>query len=147
MTVSSVPWSGSDFSSQILASVSIVAYGVLLPLEPPILVSLLITFLICFCITAAYSVMNTLIVDLYHDRPATIMAANNLVRCFLGAGAAAVTNPLIREIGVQWSYCIVSAAVLLINPLLFLVYFRGWDWRKMQAEIDTQGGVVCGQPD
>ncbi|OQD89057.1 hypothetical protein PENANT_c003G08505 [Penicillium antarcticum] len=82
----------------ILASVSIVAYGALLPLKPPLLVSLLIIFAICFCITAAYSDINILIVDLYHDRPATVMAANNLVRCFLGAGAAAAVNPLIRVI-------------------------------------------------
>lgn len=91
--------------------------------------------------------MNTLIVDLYYDRPATVMAANNLVRCFLGAGAAAVVNPLIREIGVQWTYCIVSGTVLCIIPLLSLVYFRGWGWRKKQAEIDAQQGIVHGSPD
>jgi membrane protein YdbS with pleckstrin-like domain len=91
--------------------------------------------------------MNTLIVDLYYDRPATVMAANNLIRCFLGAGAAAVVNPLIRAIGVQWTYCIVSGAVLCIIPLLSLVYFLGWDWRKKQAEIDVQQGIVHGSPD
>jgi hypothetical protein len=91
--------------------------------------------------------MNTLIVDLYYDRPATVMAANNLVRCFLGAGAAAAVNPLIRAIGVQWTYCLVSGTVLLITPLLSLVYFRGWSWRKKQAEIDTQQRIVSGQPD
>jgi hypothetical protein len=49
--------------------------------------------------------MNILIVDLYYETPATAMAANNLVRCFLGAGAAATVNPLIQRMGVQWTYC------------------------------------------
>ncbi|KAJ5766012.1 uncharacterized protein N7511_003628 [Penicillium nucicola] len=105
----------------ILASVFIVAYGVLLPLNPPLSISLSIIFAICYCITAAYSVMNALIVDLYYDRPATVMAANNFVRCFLGAGAAAAVDPLTRAIGIKWTYCIVSLTVLLVTPLLCLV--------------------------
>ena len=91
--------------------------------------------------------MNTLIVDLYYDRPATVMAANNLVRCFLGAGAAAAVNPLVRAIGVQWTYCLVSGTVLLIIPLLSLVYFRGWGWRKKQGEIDTEQRIVHERPE
>ncbi|KAJ5676365.1 hypothetical protein N7536_012537 [Penicillium majusculum] len=82
----------------VLAAVSIVLYGVSIPLQPPLLAALIVVFVICFCITAAYNVMNILIVDLYYETPATAMAANNLVRCFLGAGAAAVVNPLINRI-------------------------------------------------
>ncbi|KXG51977.1 Major facilitator superfamily domain, general substrate transporter [Penicillium griseofulvum] len=82
----------------ILAAVSMIVYGVLIPLRAPLLVALTVVFIICFCITAAYNVMNILIVDLYYETPATAMAANNLVRCFLGAGAAAVVNPLIKQV-------------------------------------------------
>ncbi|CAI7639996.1 unnamed protein product [Penicillium crustosum] len=122
----------------VLAAVSIVVYGVLIPLQPPLLASLIMVFVICFCITAAYNVMNILIVDLYYEMPATAMAANNLVRCFLGAGAAAVVNPLIKQIGVQWTYCFVSGAIVLVTPILSIVYLQGWEWRKKQAETDAQ---------
>jgi predicted MFS family arabinose efflux permease len=99
---------------------------------------MLLIFVICFCITAAYSVMNVLIVDLYYETPATAMAANNLVRCFLGAGAAAVVNPLIDRLGMQWTYGLVAGAVALVTPLLIVVYFQGWQWRKLQADVGTQ---------
>jgi len=76
--------------------------------------------------------MNVLVVDLYYSTPATAMAANNLVRCSLGAGAAAIVNPLIKRIGVQWTYVSVSASLLGIIPLLLLVYNKGWAWRREQ---------------
>lgn len=38
-----------------------------------------------FSITTSY--MDILTVDLYYASPATAMAANNLLRCFLGAAA------------------------------------------------------------
>jgi predicted MFS family arabinose efflux permease len=119
-----------------------IIYGVLIPLRPPLLVALIVVFIICFCITAAYNVMNILIVDLYYETPATAIAANNLVRCFLGAIAAAVVNPLIRQIGVQWTYCFVSAAMGLVTPILGAVYVQGWEWRKKQAETDAQRRTV-----
>lgn len=82
--------------------------------------------------------MNVLIVDLYYDTPATAMAANNLVRCCLGAGSAAVVNPLIKRLGMQWTYGLVAGAVALVTPLLIIVYLKGWQWRKAQADIATQ---------
>ncbi|OQE06387.1 hypothetical protein PENVUL_c018G01925 [Penicillium vulpinum] len=111
----------------ILAAVSIVIYGVLIPLEPPLLVALAVVFVICFCITAAYNVMNILIVDLYYETPATAMAANNLVRCFLGAGAAAMVNPLIRRIVQTFPW----------NPGYQLqVRYAGGQWINPGMELD-----------
>lgn len=77
--------------------------------------------------------MNVLIVDLHYTTPATAMAANNLVRCFLGAGAAAAVNPSIQKLGVQWTYCIVSGLLMAVTPLLAVVYAKGWRWRRVQA--------------
>lgn len=104
-------------------------------LESPLWVALLMIFLICFCITAAYNVMNVLIVDIYYTTPATAMAANNLVRCLLGAGAAAAVNPTIERLGPQRTYCVVSGILIAVSPLLVLVYLRGWKWRQMQAGV------------
>ena len=95
-------------------------------------------FLICFFITAAYNVMNVLIVDLNYETPATAMAANNLVRCSLGAGAAATVNPLVQRLGTQWTYLLVSGTLVLVSPLLILVYAKGWDWRRKQALVHEE---------
>ncbi|KAJ5117945.1 hypothetical protein N7526_010968 [Penicillium atrosanguineum] len=103
--------------------------------KAPLWAALLMIFVICCCITAAYSVMNVLIVGLYYTIPATAMAANKLVRCSLGTGAAAAINSLIKLIGVRWTYYAVSGLLLTTCPLLLLVYLKGWDWRRAQAGI------------
>ena len=116
-----------------LAAASIVLYGILMAHRTTLWAALLMIFIISFCITAAYNVMNVLIVDLYYATPATAMAANNLVRCSLGAGAAAAVNPLMQSIGVQWAYCAVSGILVATSPFLLLVYVKGWNWRRAQA--------------
>lgn len=77
--------------------------------------------------------MNVLIVDLYYSTPATAMAANNLVRCFLGAGATAVVRPMIRKWGNVWTYLIVAGAMASVAPLLGVVYWKGMQWRRARV--------------
>lgn len=120
---------------KLLAAGFIAVYGLLIARRCPLWLALLMVFAICFCITAAYNVMNILIVDLYYSTPATAMAANNLVRCSLGAGAAAAVNPLIQRLGVQCTYGIVAATLLAVTPLLMLVYVKGWSWRQSQVGV------------
>lgn len=73
--------------------------------------------------------MNLLIVDLHYSTPATAMAANNLVRCLLGAGATAIVHPMINAFGRSWTYTYVAITTLSTSPLLILVYLCGMEWR------------------
>jgi hypothetical protein len=115
-------------------------YGALIERNPPLNVALALVFLISFCITAAYNVMNVLIVDLYYTTPATAMAANNLVRCFLGAGATAVIHPMILKWGNRTTYFAVAGVMLGVGPLLGVVYWKGLVWRRRRvAEISVAG--------
>ena len=53
-------------------------------------------------------------VDINKETPATAVAANNLFRCLMGAGATAVANPLIDRIGIGLDgdfYCLLVALV------------------------------------
>nr|ANF07284.1 MFS [Paecilomyces fulvus] len=61
---------------------------------------------------------------------ATAMAANNLVRCLLGAAATAIVHPMINVLGRGWTYTYVGATVISIAPVLLLVLVRGLGWRK-----------------
>ncbi|RHZ63777.1 uncharacterized protein CDV56_107771 [Aspergillus thermomutatus] len=124
----------------VAAAISVAWYGALIEREPTLNVSLALVFLISFCITAAYNVMNVLIVDLYYTTPATAMAANNLVRCFLGAAATAIIHPMIQRWGNQTTYWAVAGAMLSVIPLLGLVYWKGLGWRRSRfAEIAIAG--------
>ncbi|PLN83102.1 citrate synthase [Aspergillus taichungensis] len=103
----------------IFAATAILAYAFLLPLHPPLPIILLLLFIISFFITAAYNIMNILLVDLYYSTPATAMAANNLVRCFLGAAATAFVHPLILRWGHHITYTTVAGLIFAaVGPLL-----------------------------
>ncbi|KAH1274069.1 hypothetical protein KXW98_005621 [Aspergillus fumigatus] len=111
----------------VAAALSVAWYGALIESKPPLNIALALVLLISFCITAAYNVMNVLIVDLYYTTPATAMAANNLVRCFLGAAATAVIHPMILKWGNRTTYLAVAGAmlstVLIMNTLISLILF------------------------
>lgn len=96
----------------------------------PITIPLVLLFIASFAITAAYNVMNVLIVDLYYSTPATAMAANNLVRCLLGAAATAIVHPMIKAVGRGWTYTYVGLIVVSVVPILVLVLLHGLRWRK-----------------
>ncbi|BCR98720.1 uncharacterized protein AKAW2_40403S [Aspergillus luchuensis] len=92
--------------------------------------ALVLIFAISFSITAAYNIMNILIVDLYYSTPATAMAANNLVRCFLGAAATGLVHPAMVRWGTGWTYGMVGGMVgAVVCPLLGWVYVKGMEWR------------------
>ena len=112
------------------SDISITTYAILIESSslPPLCLSLVMVFMVTFCITSAYNVMNVLIVDLYYSTPATAMAANNLVRCFLGAGAAALVNPLIQRLGCALTYSLFSVCIVGVSLLLWAIYVRGAQW-------------------
>ncbi|KAF9893653.1 hypothetical protein FE257_010965 [Aspergillus nanangensis] len=114
----------------ILSAVMVFLYGVLVDHSPPLWIALILVFAVSLCITAAYNVMNILLVDLYYDTPATAMAANNLVRCFLGAGSTALVHPMIQRWGNTGTYVIVAATMVAVCPLLVMVYCWGLKWRR-----------------
>ncbi|KAK7746612.1 hypothetical protein SLS62_009333 [Diatrype stigma] len=86
--------------------------------------------------TGAFSALNTLVVDIHVGTPATAVAANNLFRCLMGAGAAAVANPLIERIGLGWTGTFVAGLWVVCSPALWAVMRYGPEWR---AEARARG--------
>lgn len=54
------------------------------------------------CGTAVINSIQTLMVDMFPGRSASIMASNNLVRCLFGAGATVIIDPALEKLGVGW---------------------------------------------
>jgi hypothetical protein len=46
--------------------------------------------------------IQTLMVDMFPGRSASIMASNNLIRCLFGAGATVLIDPALQALGVGW---------------------------------------------
>ena len=69
-------------------------------------------------------------IDLYPESPGTATAANNLVRCWIGAAAVAGIGPLLDNIGTGWTSLIVAGIWILFTPILLMVYRLGPQWRE-----------------
>jgi multidrug resistance protein len=120
--------------TSIISALFIVAYGWYLHYGGPLPFAIALLFFIGYFMTASYNVMNVLIVDLNYDAPATATAANNFVRCFIGAASTAGIIPLLDLLGKGSSYSIVAGICTGIIPLSFLVYSFGLQWRQERDE-------------
>ena len=107
----------------------VLVWGWVLNAEGPLGVLLAVLFCTTFSMSVAFNVTSTLLVDFYPKSPATATAANNLVRCLLGAGATAAVIPMIDAIGRGWTFTCVAVLLLVGSPMLWLVYFKGMKWR------------------
>ncbi|KAF7562483.1 hypothetical protein G7046_g1653 [Stylonectria norvegica] len=108
---------------------ALIGYGWALQVETTVAVPLVLVFLIGMLIPTSFSVLNTLIVDLHPEAPATATAANNLVRCLLGAVATAVIEHMIRGMGRGWCFTFLALLNLALMPVLRLIDKRGLSWR------------------
>jgi len=109
-----------------------IAYGWVLQAETHLAVPLVLLFLIGSCLTGAFSILNTLAVDMTPEAPATAVAANNLVRCVFGAGGTAVVESMLRAMGRGWMYTFWALVLVLFSPILWLLSTRGPGWREQR---------------
>ena len=83
-----------------------------------------------------------LMVDIYPGKPATATAANNVVRCLLGAAASAAIGPMSSAMGRGWAYTTLALifAVSTLGPVASMRY--GIKWRKAkQARAERRKQV------
>ncbi|KAJ0123796.1 hypothetical protein J7T55_012265 [Diaporthe amygdali] len=114
----------SRFSLLILAFSACVlvgfAWAVQLKAHPA--VPLIVQFYVGAKCTVLHQVYSALLVDIFPEKPSTIAASANIMRCALSAAVIAVFNPLVNAMGRGWFFtmvafldgalCIVCVAVL-----------------------------------
>lgn len=86
-------------------------------------------FVVGYSVAAGFNCLNLLLIDMYPGKPASATAANNLVRCWLGACAAAAIVPLIDAIGYGASISVVAAIWIAFTPMLVVLIKWGPKWR------------------
>jgi hypothetical protein len=107
-----------------------IAYGWVMNFKTNLAGPVITLFLTGHTATGAFSSLNTLIIDINVESPATAAAASNLIRCPFGAGAVAAAVPLISRIGMGWACTFVAGIWLAISPMLWVVFRRGHAWRE-----------------
>lgn len=108
----------------------LVIHGWIMNIDGPLAADLVVLFIGCYSLTGAFNVTSTLIIDFYPNTSATATAANNLLRCLLGAGATAVVQPMLQGMGRGWTFTFVALVLFALSPTLWVVYFKGISWRE-----------------
>lgn len=110
-----------------------IPYGWVLQQRVHLAAPLVLQFIIGFCFIASLNGLNTLLVDLFPDRPATAAAACNFVRCCLGAIGAAVVSRMLSGMGLGWSFTFLGLAMAAGMGLLWIEMVRGMGWREKRS--------------
>lgn len=112
-----------------MACVLTVAYSWAAVSDVHISCPLVLLFLLGNATTGATNVIAALIVDLKAYRPATVRAAMAIFKSLPGAGVVAAINPAINCIGFGWLGTIISISWVAGSCILWVMYFRGQQWR------------------
>lgn len=81
-------------------------YGWVLEQRVNLAVPLVLQFFIGLCVNGSFNILGTLVVDLYPQSPSTATAANNLVRCFIGAGGTGIISIMIEKVSGSDVVCV-----------------------------------------
>lgn len=76
--------------------------------------------------------LNTLLVDLYPESPATVTASLNVCRCSMSAAGTAIIQFMIDAMGLGWSFTLLGLVLLALSPLLWVVIKSGPKWREQR---------------
>ncbi|KUJ07532.1 MFS multidrug transporter-like protein [Mollisia scopiformis] len=117
---------------------------------------LIFLFVIGFCTSSSLNIVAVLLIDIYPGSAGSAAAANNLVRCWLGAGATSGVVPMINKIGIGWTTTFFGLLNVVFAPILWYVMKNGPKWRRAtkkrkereQAKRDAKtdvGGEKGGQ--
>ena len=117
-----------------LGGAGVLGYGWLMDHRVNLAGPAILLFVMGYGLAAAFQVLNVLMVDIYPGKTATAAAANNIVRCELGAAATAALGSMVKAMGDGWAYTLLALLFLGYSPVLLLVMARGMGWRKAKRE-------------
>lgn len=116
----------------------IIAYGWTLTRKVSVAVPVVLLFFTGYSLTSTFQVLNVLMVDIHPGKPSVATAANNIVRCEIGAVFSAILLPLVNAIGWGWAYTLLALLFLGFIPMLVLVMTKGPRWRKARTEKEDK---------
>jgi multidrug resistance protein len=105
-------------------------YGWVLEMNANLAAPLILQFLIGVFLNGSFNILGTLLVDLYPESPATATAANNLVRCFMGAGGTGIIIIMIEKMGRGWCFTFIALVCIAASPLVWVELKWGPIWRE-----------------
>ncbi|EXJ96110.1 hypothetical protein A1O1_01236 [Capronia coronata CBS 617.96] len=118
----------------VLCSAFVIGYGWTMDHKVSIAGPVILLFCIGYTATATYQTLNVLMTDIWPGNAAAATAANNFVRCELGAAASAAIDPMTKAMGRGWTYTTLALIYLAATPTLLILMRRGIQMRKAKTE-------------
>jgi hypothetical protein len=113
-----------------MAGTFVIAYAWIMMQKLTLAAPVIALFFLSGGLTACSQVLNILIVDIYPGKPSIATAANNIVRCEMGAVLTAVILPLMDAIGTGWAYTLLALLFMGFSAVLMLLMKKGPEWRN-----------------
>ncbi|KAF2835987.1 chloramphenicol resistance protein [Patellaria atrata CBS 101060] len=114
----------------IVGAAALVGYGWAMAAETSLAVPLILLFALAVSLNGSFAALNTMLIDLYPLSPSTAMAANNLVRCLMGAAGTALIIDMIQGMGRGWCFTFLAAMLIIGSPILWVLVTWGPQWRE-----------------
>jgi len=114
----------------LVGDAALLAYGWVMQTETHLAVPLVLQFIMGLTLNGGFQAMSVLLVDLYPISPATATAANNLVRCLMGAAGTGIIIQMINAMGRGWCFTFIAGIVAVSSPILWVLQKWGPAWRE-----------------
>lgn len=125
-----------------LSCLCVIPYGWVLGMEhPPLPAVLVLLFFIGLNTSAVFQPLSALIIDINPTSAAAASAANNLVRCLLGAGGVAIVNPLFNAIGRGWTGTLITLVWVVASSCWWTVMVWGPRWRRTKESKKSKRAI------
>ncbi|CEP12498.1 hypothetical protein [Parasitella parasitica] len=119
-------------------NILLIVYGWCLHFEVHMAVPIFLNFILAFATAVVFNVSSTILVDLFPKSSASIVALNNITRCFTAALAILSVVPGAQAIGAGWIFTIISIVILISRASLFIELKYGPKWRlQRKAKQDA----------
>lgn len=129
----------------IFMEVATLVYGWMFVINAPLPVALVIQFIFAISTSGLMTSSQTLLVDLFPGKGASITASNNLMRCLLGAMATAYIGPGIEGVGMGWMFTILGLIMVVNNICLPVLIKKGPQWKR-NREQRQNGSLTKSKP-
>lgn len=114
----------------LLNGLFVIGYGWTLDHQVSVAGPIMFLFFLGFSSIASYQALNVLMTDIWPGKAASATAANNLIRCELGAAASAAIDPMSQAMGRGWAYTTLALIYMCFAPTLIILTRRGIEMRK-----------------
>ncbi|CDS06563.1 hypothetical protein LRAMOSA09091 [Lichtheimia ramosa] len=111
-----------------------ICYGWVLYKQVHLAAPLVLQFLAGYAIASVVTVYQTLSIDLYSGKGASIGATNNIVRSLLGAAGTACVEPGIEGIGIGWMFTVLGLILFIASGLVPIMVALGPRWWRRRCE-------------